>query len=356
LARAAYDALAALARAHGLPAEISVVSGSTTAFRLRARLAIRGRLNSPKIGLFELGTHRVVHIPNCSVHHPLINRVAGVVRRALVDAGISCYSEKAGLGLARYLQVVVERSSQTAQVVLVANSPTLEPLGGLFALLRERLGANLHSLWFNENRGPSNTILGPEFTWVYGKASVVERFGGAAVHYPPGAFGQNNLDVAEALIGELRREVPRGARVAEFYAGVGAIGLSLVDQVSELHMNEVGEQSLAGLTLGLAGLDAPTRAKVGVVPGPAGAGCAAADGMDMVIADPPRKGLDPELLDFLCRSPPERFLYVSCGLDSLLTDAQRLTGGGHLRLRRLTAFNLMPFTEHVETLACFERS
>ncbi len=356
LARAAYDALAALARAHGLPTEISVVSGSTTAFRLRARLAIRGRLNSPKIGLFELGTHRVVHIPNCSVHHPLINRVAGVVRRALVDAGVSCYSEKAGLGLARYLQVVVERSSQTAQVVLVANSPTLEPLEGLFALLRERLGADLHSLWFNENRGPSNTILGPEFTWVYGTASVVERFGGAAVHYPPGAFGQNNLDVAEALIGELRREVPRGARVAEFYAGVGAIGLSLVDQVSELRMNEVGEQSLAGLALGLAGLDAPTRAKVGVVPGPAGAGCAAADGMDVVIADPPRKGLDPELLDFLCRSPPERFLYVSCGLDSLLTDAQRLTAGGNLRLRRLTAFNLMPFTEHVETLACFERS
>jgi tRNA/tmRNA/rRNA uracil-C5-methylase (TrmA/RlmC/RlmD family) len=355
LARAAYDALAALARAHGLPTEISVVSGSTTAFRLRARLAIRGRLNSPKIGLFELGTHRVVHIPNCSVHHPLINRVAGVVRRALVDAGVSCYSEKAGLGLARYLQVVVERSSQTAQVVLVANSPTLEPLEGLFALLRERLGADLHSLWFNENRGPSNTILGPEFTWVYGTASVVERFGGAAVHYPPGAFGQNNLDVAEALIGELRREVPRGARVAEFYAGVGAIGLSLVDQVSELRMNEVGEQSLAGLALGLAGLDAPTRAKVGVVPGPAGAGCAAADGMDVVIADPPRKGLDPELLDFLCRSPPERFLYVSCGLDSLLTDAQRLTAGGNLRLRRLTAFNLMPFTEHVETLACFER-
>jgi tRNA/tmRNA/rRNA uracil-C5-methylase (TrmA/RlmC/RlmD family) len=190
---------------------------------------------------------------------------------------------------------------------------------------------------------------------VYGTASVVERFGGAAVHYPPGAFGQNNLDVAEALIGELRREVPRGARVAEFYAGVGAIGLSLVDQVSELRMNEVGEQSLAGLALGLAGLDAPTRAKVGVVPGPAGAGCAAADGMDVVIADPPRKGLDPELLDFLCRSPPERFLYVSCGLDSLLTDAQRLTAGGNLRLRRLTAFNLMPFTEHVETLACFER-
>ena len=101
-----------------------MISGQTAGFRLRARLAIRGRLGSPKIGLFELGTHRVVHIPNCSVQHPLINRVAAVVRRALVDARVTSYSDSAHLGLARYLQVVVERSSQTAQVVIVANSAT----------------------------------------------------------------------------------------------------------------------------------------------------------------------------------------------------------------------------------------
>ena len=59
--------------------------------------------------MFQLGTHRLVHIPNCSVQHPLINRVAAVVRRALVDAEVTPYSEAAHLGVARYLQVVVER-------------------------------------------------------------------------------------------------------------------------------------------------------------------------------------------------------------------------------------------------------
>jgi hypothetical protein len=49
-------------------------------------------------------------------------------------------------------------------------------------------------------------------------------------------------------------------------------------------------------------------------------------------------------------------VYVSCGIESFLDDAARLTSGGKLRLRGLTAFNLMPFTEHVETVACFERS
>jgi tRNA/tmRNA/rRNA uracil-C5-methylase (TrmA/RlmC/RlmD family) len=335
--------------------EVSVISGETAGFRLRARLAIRGRVGSPKLGLFESGTHRVVHIPHCSVQHPLINRVAAVVRRALVDARVAGYSDKAHLGLARYLQVVVERSSQTAQVVIVANSANAEPLRASLDLIRERLGSDLHSLWFNANLERSNTILGPEFHPWYGPPAVVERFGGAAVHYPPGAFGQNNLGIAQRIIEHVRAQIPQGAQVAEFYAGVGAIGLSVLDRAGEIRMNEVSPQSLLGLELGLAELDAAARARVSVVPGSAGAASLAASGAQVVIADPPRKGLDPELTGFLAEFPPERFVYVSCGLESFLNDAARLTSGGKLRLTALTAFNLLPFTEHVETVACFER-
>jgi 23S rRNA (uracil1939-C5)-methyltransferase len=349
------SALDELARIHRLP-EVPVISGQTAGFRLRARLAIRGRLGSPKIGLFELGSHRVVHIPNCSVQHPLINRVAAVVRRALVDARVTSYSERAHLGLARYLQVVVERSSQTAQVVIVANSATLQPLASCFDLIRERLGSELHSLWFNAHCERSNTILGPDFQHWCGPASVVERFGGAAVHYPPGAFGQNNLEIAQDIIEHLRAQIPDGARVAEFYAGVGAIGLSVLARACDIRMNELSPHSLQGLELGLAGLDPENRAKISLFPGAAGAARLAAVGAQVVIADPPRRGLDPELTEYLSEQPPERFLYVSCALDSLLRDAAQLTSRGTLRLGALTAFNLLPFTEHVETVARFERT
>ena len=355
IAPAARGALDELARVHDLP-EVEVISGRTAGFRLRARLAIRGRLGSPKLGLFELGTHRVVHIPHCSVQHPLINHVAAVVRRALVDARVTSYSEKAHLGHARYLQVAVERSSQTAQVVIVANSATPAPLAASFDLIRERLGSTLHSLWFNANHERSNTILGPDFQHWCGPASVVERFGGAAVHYPPGAFGQNNLDIAQDIIEHVRAQIPQGARIAEFYAGVGAIGLSVLDQASEIRMNEVSPHSLHGLELGLAELDPAHRAKISVIPGPAGAARLAASAAQMVIADPPRKGLDPELTEHLSQNPPERFVYVSCGLESFLNDTARLTSDGKLRLAALTAFNLLPFTEHVESVARFERA
>jgi tRNA/tmRNA/rRNA uracil-C5-methylase (TrmA/RlmC/RlmD family) len=327
-----------------------------TGFRQRARLAIRGRLGSPKLGLFELGTHHVVHIPSCVVQHPLINRVAGVVRKALVDARVTPYSDSAHMGLARYLQVVVERSSQRAQVVLVGNSVSPEPFAACLDLIRERLGAELHSLWWNGNTERVNTILGPEFRHIYGPESVVEHFDGSAVHYPPGAFGQNNLEVAERIIDHVRSELAPGSRVAEFYAGVGAIGLSVLDRVRELRLNELSPHSLHGLSLGLGELTQAERAKISVQVGSAGGARDMATGVDVVIADPPRKGLDPELSSALSEEPPARFVYVSCGLESFLSDTERLLARGKLRLSALTAFNLMPFTDHVETVARFERA
>jgi tRNA/tmRNA/rRNA uracil-C5-methylase (TrmA/RlmC/RlmD family) len=277
------------------------------------------------------------------------------VRAALVDAGVPSFSDKAHLGLARYLQVVVESSSQTAQVVIVANSATSEPLTRCLDVIRERLGPALHSLWYNANSGRSNAILGARFANWCGPASVVEHFGGAAVHYPPGAFGQSNLEIAQGIVEHVRSAIPLGARVAEFYAGVGAIGLSVLARAGSLCLNELSPHSLHGLELGLAELDAANRAKISVFPGPAGAARVAASGADVVIADPPRKGLDPALTDYLAGHPPERFLYVSCGLESFLNDAARLTAHGKLRLVALTAFNLLPFTGHVETVARFER-
>jgi tRNA/tmRNA/rRNA uracil-C5-methylase (TrmA/RlmC/RlmD family) len=364
IAPAARAALQALALAHGI-AEVAEISGHDRGFRHRARLAIRAAPAAPgartrgapesTVGLFEAGTHRVVAIPRCRVHHPLINRVADVVARALAQTRVSAYSEDSHQGVARHLQVVVERRSQTAQVVLVANAAAPGPLRDCLEWIRSQLGAELHSLWFNANTSRSNSILGPRFHHWCGPDSVVEHFGAGPVHYPPGAFGQNNLDIAQRIIGYIGELVPSGARVTEFYAGVGAIGLSLIDQVADLRLNEIGAQSLRGLELGLGALDAGRRARVTVVPGAAGAAVQAAAGATVVIADPPRKGLDPQLTKYLAANPPERLIYVSCALQSLIADVSQLTGPGELRLVALRAFDLMPFTEHVETVAVFER-
>jgi 23S rRNA (uracil1939-C5)-methyltransferase len=354
IAPAAWSALAGLASAHGVGLP-PVVQGPPTGFRVRARLAIRGRAGSPEIGLFEPGTHQVLPVPRCAIHHPLVNRVATVVREALAAARVPPYADATHSGIARYLQVVVERSTQSAQVVLVGNCATQEPLAQAFAHIRHELGPRLQSLWFNSQQSTGNVVLGARFEPVCGPGAVTEDFGGALVHYPPGAFGQGNLEVAASLIVQLRSEVPLGAGVVEFYAGVGAIGLSLLDRAARLTFNEVGEHSLHGLALGIAALPEADRARIRVVPGTAGDAAPLVRGAGVVIADPPRKGLDVPLRAQLARDPPGVFLYVSCGLDSLLADAAALVANGRMRLAGLTAYNLMPYTGHVETVARFER-
>jgi 23S rRNA (uracil1939-C5)-methyltransferase len=108
--------------------------------------------------------------------------------------------------------------------------------------------------------------------------------------------------------------------------------------------------------MGVAGLDRDSRAKVSVWPGPALAALDAATGADVVIVDPPRKGLDESLAQYLSAQPLQRLLYLSCDPGSLVRDTARLTAPGRLRLAGLMAFNLMPYTDHVETLARFDES
>jgi 23S rRNA (uracil1939-C5)-methyltransferase len=131
----------------------------------------------------------------------------------------------------------------------------------------------------------------------------------------------------------------------------------VLDRASEIRLNEVSPHSLQGLALGIEDLGPADRAKVSVMPGSAASAGAldAARGAQVVIVDPPRRGLDAELTLHLREQPPDHLFYISCGLDSFVADVARLTSTGTLRLAEVTAFNLMPFTDHVETVARLER-
>lgn len=325
-------------------------------YRQRARLAVRGRSASPKLGIFQEGSHRIVDIPSCLVHHPLINEIASAFKRAVREVGVPPYADAADRGLLRYLQVVVERASSTAQVVVVANCADHAPLEALLASFRAQLGERLQGLFVSLHRSRSNAILGPHCDKVYGRDAVRERIAGADVFFPPDAFGQSHLELYTKIVEEIGAWVPDGAEVVELYAGTGAIGLSLLPRVARVDFNEIAPGSLRGLAMGIEAQPAAARARTRVHPGPAAAHASLAPGAQVAIADPPRRGLDAALLMALCARPAERFIYLSCGLDSFLADARALLREGRCRLTRLIAYDLFPFTEHVEILACFDRS
>jgi tRNA/tmRNA/rRNA uracil-C5-methylase (TrmA/RlmC/RlmD family) len=332
-----------------------IVEGAAFGFRHRARLMVRGRAASPKLGIFAEGTHDVVDIPRCRVHHPLINEVAAATRAAIRVTATRPYAERTHTGALRAIQVVVERATQTAQLVLVGNAESPAPLRALADALVAGLGPKLHSLWWNGQPARSNAILGAHWERLAGPEATRESIGGADVFFPPGAFGQSHLDLADRLVARVHEQVPDGTRVAEFYCGIGPIGLGLLRRAAHVTFVESAPGGLHGLALGIAARPEHERARAEVVAGEAGASLGALDGADVAIVDPPRKGLDAPLAAKLAMSPPSRIVYVSCDPASLARDAAILQHAGALRLASLEAWSLFPNTEHVEALAVFER-
>src|SRR5690606_21790889 len=173
--------------------------------------------------------------------------------------------------------------------------------------------------------------------------------------FPPGAFGQANPALHERAVERFIEWVPSGATGGEYHAGVGSIGLAVhgAGPLASLKMNGISVPSLAGLRWGLRALSEPQD--IEVIEGPAGQNTELLRSADVVIVDPPRKGLEEDLLRALIAHFPGRLIYLSCGLPAFLKEASALAKAGILP-RFLGAYSYFPFTEHVETLAVFERS
>ena len=251
-------------------------------WRAMAKLAVRpDDASHPRIGLFRAGTHQVIDIPDCVVHHPLISTTVECVRRAMHEAGISAYDERQPLPFSlRYLQASVEQCTQRVQLTLVchaeppsADDASLPPVwqsflanlirrGEQVATSTAAPGASLwHSMWIHFQSNPGNAIFdtrhpgGVHRTWrqVYGDAPFVRdeplapsagtRYPGAVMLFPPYAFRQANPVAFRRVIDDMilwclgdDTESPRhalasaegGIGVAEFCAGVGGLGQSVL--------------------------------------------------------------------------------------------------------------------------------
>jgi 23S rRNA (uracil1939-C5)-methyltransferase len=350
----AHARLAELAKRAGLR-EPQIVVGAPLGFRTRARLAVRGRASSPKLGLFQEGTHRIADIPRCRIQHSAVNEVAAALRRAIRETGVPPYADGSGRGELRYAQIAVERASGRAQLVLVGNAASADPLRPAFAALEHELGARLQGLHWNGNPARTNAILGPHWEHVAGEAALRETIAGIDVFHPPGAFGQSHTELFEALASRARAAVPDGARVLELFAGTGAIGLGLLGRAERVSLNEISEHGLHGLALGIAARSPAEQARAEVLAGDASSFADRIASVDALVVDPPRSGLGRALAEAIRARPPARLVYVSCGLDAFLREASAWLDAGALALESLEAYALFPYTEHVETLAVFAR-
>lgn len=334
--------------------------GHAYGWRCRAKLVVRGTSKKPLIGLYKPGTHQVIDLPCCCVHHPLINQATDYLRHWIQSYNIIPYDEKTGKGTLRYVQFAVDRKNQRVQIVLVLNQKEENTLLLEDQKKRKALWENYspfwHSLWLNFNERRDNVILGDAWQCLYGEEWLWDSFCGRQVCYHPASFAQGNPEMFERLLVELAKNVPQGTILVEFYAGGGVIGLTLAERCKRIQFNEIVPLAQRCFEESCKLLSSELKEKLTFVCGPAEKQLALLeDEVDVVVVDPPRKGIDGALLSRLCSKPNvKRLIYVSCGWKSFQEDCKKLLKS-QWKMVSAKSFLFFPGTSHLEILAIFDQ-
>jgi 23S rRNA (uracil-5-)-methyltransferase RumA len=338
--------------------KVSFYSDKVIGWRYRAKLAIRGTKKRPEIGLFKGGTHEVVPIPFCKVHHPKINRAVTLLRQWIIESELSPYEEKDFTGVLRYAQFVVERSSGKVQLTLVVNqtfSGDLVHWRALLAPLWNNYRDFFHSIWLNFNTSHQNVIFSDAWHIVYGEEELWENFDGVRVCFLPSSFAQANLDLFEQMLRSIQQKVSINAYIAEFYAGVGVIGLFLANEQRKIVCCEIEGSGLHCFEKSRHFLSEAVQKRISFKVGSANDLLDMLNEADTVIVDPPRKGLDTRLLESLKKTQTvKKIVYVSCGWPSFKRDCDTLLKAGW-ELKEVEGYLLFPGSNHIEIVAVFDR-
>ncbi len=157
-------------------AEIKSVlpSAPPSAYRASAKLAFGRKREKVLLGLYQRGSHDVVDCPDCPVHHPLINKIAAVVREEVQRQKISVYNPGHKRGCLRYMLVRVSPTSGKALVTFVSNFRDLKQLPGLAKWLMRRV-PEVIGVHENVNSSAGNVIMGDETLKLAGYPDLIEK-------------------------------------------------------------------------------------------------------------------------------------------------------------------------------------
>jgi tRNA/tmRNA/rRNA uracil-C5-methylase (TrmA/RlmC/RlmD family) len=313
----------------------------------------------------------IVDLRECHLIPPEAFAIARGVYEHAMALGLPDYNLRSHAGFLRY--IVVRRSPQaTLLLAIITAAPDAE---GIYAATIEQVAA--HALaqpgvagfhWLVNDTLTDISFGTPHKHW--GVDLLEMQLGERTLAIGPNTFFQNNVHLLLPLLDDVAAAVTTDHRppttdqtpasvvsrqssvVADLYGGVGTIALHLaaharhvtcVESVGEsAHLAEhnIAANSVENVTIVAADVLAFLRAQA---PG----------AFDVVVADPPRTGLGPEVCRELLRLHPRRLVYVSCNALSQLEDARALTLD--YRLTELRGYDMFPQTPHMEALAIFER-
>ena len=335
---------------------VEILSAPTyLGYRNKAQYPVAAHKGRVYAGFFKAGTHQVVENKRCLILPAETDRVKDIVISYGNQYGISAYDEKAHRGLLRHIYVRRGAVSGQVLVCLVVNGKSLPHTDRLVEALQTVPGFTSLVLSVNTKKG--NTVLGDEMLTLYGPGYIEDTLCGLSFRLSARSFYQVNHHQAQRLYRAAieRAGITKADTVLDLYCGVGTITLAMARAAGRVIGVEVVEAAVADAKenalrngidnaeffCGDAGAAALALEQQGICP-------------DVVVVDPPRKGLNSDCIEALARMQPRRIVYVSCDPATLGRDVALLKERGY-RLLSATAADLFPRCSHVETVVCLSR-
>ena len=242
---------------------------------------------------------------------------------------------------------------------------------GIESLADELKKINVCSISYSINKKNTNVIMGDNYHTVYGKDTISDVMhvrkpkggfkdcysdAGITFNISPLSFYQVNPVQVEKLYGIAidYADLKGDEEVWDLCCGIGTISLSMAGMAKKVHGIEIVPEAIEDAKVNMINnhienaefICAPAEEYLTKHEGEIKA--------DVIVMDPPRKGMEEEALRVVVNTSPERIVYVSCDSATLARDLKYLCENGY-GLKKVRACDMFGQTYHVETCALITR-
>ena len=327
-----------------------IITCNTERYRNKAQYPV-GFDKEVVAGFYAQKSHRIINSSDCVLQPEEFSKIVEIVKSWMSEFCIPAYNSETGNGLIRH--IYIRKAFKTGQIMvcLVINGNSLPYADELCDdLMRVE---TIKSIVINENRDKTNVILGKNCATIWGEEYIEDELCGVKIRISPLSFYQVNHDCAELLYEKAAEYVGATGNetVLDLYCGAGTIGLSMANKVKKIIGVEIIPEAIE---------DAKENAKRNNIENCEFYCGDAKDAVkilksqniepDAVILDPPRKGCDREVLEYVAEMKPKKIVYVSCDVSTQARDCAILRDLGY-ETKEVTPVDMFPRTAHTESVA-----
>ena len=318
------------------------LAGPEAGFRTKAKMVVAGTAEQPTLGILD-AEGRGTDLRGCGLHDPRLTEALPVLAGFVTRAALPPYSVPERSGELKHLIATVAPSGELMVRFVLRSTESVSRIRKHLPWLLEQL-PSVVVVSVNVQPAHAAVLEGEREDLLLGKSLPI-GLGDLTLHLGPRSFFQTNTEVATALYAEAQAwtdGLPVGS-VWDLYCGVGGFALHLARPGRSVHGVEVSPQAVeaARTSAAEAGLDATFEA------GDATTWAGGRVPPDLVVVNPPRRGLGAELAGVLEAARPPYLLYSSCNPVTLARDLAAMPS---LRPVRARVFDMFPHTAHQEVL------